>query len=88
MLSDPRNRGDDEADTLQYLVLGDFGGGADLDKHGSQHAQGRRKYGKCCMYVNVSMCLEGTLAFLTDLQFQFGMNLCDCCLVCYLISVL
>lgn len=69
-------------------MLGDFGGGADLDKHGSQRAQGRRKCGKCAVYVPCPCVWEGNPPFLTDLQFHFGMSLCECCLVCDPISVL
>lgn len=51
MISEPRSGAEDEADTVQYLLPGDSGGGAELDKRGPQHAQGGRKYSKYCMYV-------------------------------------
>jgi len=45
--AEPRNTDEDEADFVQTLLLGDSGGGAELDQRGPRHAQRGRKQGKC-----------------------------------------
>lgn len=41
--AEPRDYDEDETDSVQDLLLGDSGGGAELDKRGPQHAQRGRK---------------------------------------------
>lgn len=38
---------EDKTDSVQNLLLGDSGVGAELDKRGPQHAQGGRHQGEC-----------------------------------------
>lgn len=41
--AEPRDNDEDETDSVPNLLLGDSGGGAQLDKRGPQHTQRGRK---------------------------------------------
>lgn len=58
--AEPRDTDEDEKDSVQDLLLGDSGGGAELDKRGPQHAQRGRKQGKC----GVQMIYASNVRFL------------------------